>query len=91
MEQITDDIVEKGVEAFCPASVKCPKNQRTELILKLVSETFHERALRYRGRFSNNSNAFADYSQKAPTVLSSNAISKRSNSSAIFLISIQSR
>ena len=42
----------------------CPKNQRTELILKLVSETFHERALRYRGRFSINMNAFADYFPK---------------------------
>lgn len=38
----------------------CPKNQRTELILKLVSETFHERVQRYRGRFSTNMNAFAD-------------------------------
>lgn len=29
--------------------------------MKLVSETFHERALRYRGRFSIRMNAFADY------------------------------
>ena len=42
--------MERGVEAFCPASVNCPKDQRTELILKLVSVTFHERAQRYRSR-----------------------------------------
>ena len=36
--------MEQGVEAFCPASRDCPKKQRTELILRSVSEAFHERA-----------------------------------------------
>ena len=36
--------MERGVEAFCPASRNCPKKQRTELILRSVSEAFHERA-----------------------------------------------
>ena len=38
--------MEQGVEAFCPASRNCPKSQRTELILRSVSEAFHERARR---------------------------------------------
>lgn len=47
-KSITDDIVTQGIEAFCPASADCPKNQRTELILKYVSEAFHKRAQRFR-------------------------------------------
>ena len=38
--------MEQGVEAFCPACRDCPKHQRTELILRSVSEAFHERARR---------------------------------------------
>ena len=38
--------MEQGVEAFCPACRDCPKKQRTELILRSVSEAFHERARR---------------------------------------------
>ena len=40
--------MEQGVEAFCPESACSPKHQRTELILKTVSKSFHERALRVR-------------------------------------------
>ena len=38
--------MEQGVESFCPASRNCPKKQRTELILRSVSDAFHERARR---------------------------------------------
>lgn len=34
------------METFWPISANCPENQRTELILKSVSEAFHERAIR---------------------------------------------
>ena len=33
------------MEVFCPASAKCPKDQRTQIILNFVSANFHERAL----------------------------------------------
>ena len=36
--------MEQGVEAFCPACRDCPKKQRTETILRSVSEAFQERA-----------------------------------------------
>ena len=45
MGQIINDIVDQGVEVFCPASANCPTDQRTEIILKFVSANFHERAL----------------------------------------------
>ena len=38
--------MEQGVEAFCPACRDCPKEQRTELILRSVSEAFHQKARR---------------------------------------------
>ena len=36
--------MEQGVEAFCPECRDCPKKQRTETILRSVSEAFRERA-----------------------------------------------
>lgn len=60
--------MEQGVEAFCPASAECPKNQRTGLILKSVSEAFHERALRVRSGFPVNLIASAENSPKRVTV-----------------------
>ena len=68
MEQITNDIVERGVETFCPASAGCPKDQRTSLILKSVSETFHERALKVRSGFPGNLIASAESPPKRVTV-----------------------
>lgn len=59
--------MEQGVEAFCPASAICPKNQRTELILKSVSETFHERAVRVRSGSPVNLMASAECSSKGVT------------------------
>ena len=56
--------MEQGLEAFCPASATCPKNQRTELILKSVSESFHERVLRIRNGLSINLVASTEDSPK---------------------------
>ena len=56
--------MEQGLEAFCPASVNCPKNQRTELILKSVSESFHERVLRVRNGLPINLIASTEDSPK---------------------------
>lgn len=64
MKQITNHIVEQGLEAFCPASASCPKNQRTELILKSVSESFHERVLRVRNGLPINLIASTEGSPK---------------------------
>lgn len=60
-KSITNDIVEQGVEKFCPASAYCPQHQRTELILKTVSKTFHERALKVRSGSPANLVASAEY------------------------------
>ena len=58
--------MERGVEAFCPASRNCPKRQRTDLILRSVSEAFHERARRLVRPI--NSIASAGSSSKAVTI-----------------------
>lgn len=57
--------MEQGVETFCPACRDCPKKQRTELILRSVSEAFHERAHRLLRPIS--STALAKISSKGVT------------------------
>lgn len=54
----------RGVDAFCPASAHCPKDQRTEMILKSVSENFDERAIRVRNGSPIDLIASTDSSRK---------------------------
>ena len=59
--------MEQGVEVFCPASANCPINQRTGLILKTVSDVFHEKALKLlnvKSRYPVNLVVSAEYSLK---------------------------
>ena len=53
---------------FCPESANCPIDQRTGLILKSVSDVFHEKALKVlnvRSRYPVNLVPSAEYSLKA--------------------------
>lgn len=56
--------MERGVEAFCPASADCSEVRRTELISNSVSEKFHERTRRVRNGLPINLITSAECSPK---------------------------